>query len=88
MSEITRPAVAPEGWAARLSAATEQGPQPQNEISERDAVARRPKILYLDQNAWIARGAWDKTEHHLVRCVGADAAKNIRRADEIGRAGR
>jgi hypothetical protein len=28
-------------------------------------VTRRPKILYLDQNAWIAlaRGAWDKTEH-------------------------
>jgi hypothetical protein len=28
-------------------------------------VSRRPKILYLDQNAWIAlaRGAWDKNEH-------------------------
>lgn len=28
-------------------------------------MSLRPKILYLDQNAWIAlaRGAWDKTKH-------------------------
>jgi hypothetical protein len=41
-------------------------------------VDRRPRILYLDQNAWIAlaRGAWDRTEHprdHAALTVVADA---------------